>query len=123
MLHASSLKVKNLMRDRTLGSLIFTLSVLAMIGYFCWLFLAPEDIVIMGKPLSEWALIVPIIIIVYAFLLIVAWIGWAMASTPPPLPLSKKTSEGEEANEKEEEPGIVTCLRTRYLHQLFSLRV
>jgi Na+/proline symporter len=91
------------MRDKTLGVLIFTLSVLAMIGYFCWLFLAPEDVVILGKPLSEWALIVPVIIIVYAFLFIVAWIGWAMASTPPPLPLTKKTSEEEEETEKEEE--------------------
>ncbi|MDH5419306.1 MAG: phosphatidylinositol N-acetylglucosaminyltransferase subunit P family protein [Candidatus Bathyarchaeota archaeon] len=91
------------MKDKTLGILIFTLSVLAMIGYFCWLFLAPEDIVILGKTLSEWALIVPVIIIVYAFLFIVAWIGWAMASTPPPLPLTKKTSEEEEKTEKEEE--------------------
>jgi len=91
------------MKNKTLGILIFTLSVLAMIGYFCWLFLAPEDIVILGKPLSEWALIVPIIIIVYAFLFIVAWIGWAMASTPPPLPLTKKTPEEEKETEKEEE--------------------
>jgi len=91
------------MKNKTLGILIFTLSLLAMIGYFCWLFLAPEDIVILGKPLSEWALIVPIIIIVYAFLFIVAWIGWAMASTPPPLPFTKKTSEEEKETEKEEE--------------------
>jgi hypothetical protein len=98
------------MKDKTLGILIFTLSVLAMIGYFCWLFLAPEDIVILGKPLSEWALIVPIIIIVYAVLFIVAWIGWAMASTPPPLPLTKKTPEEEKETEKEEEQGLVTSL-------------
>ncbi len=91
------------MKDKTLGILIFTLSVLAMIGYFCWLFLVPEDIIILGKTLSEWALIVPVIIIVYAFLFIVAWIGWAMASTPPPLPLTKKTSEEEEETQKEEE--------------------
>jgi Na+/proline symporter len=90
------------MRDKTLGILIFTLSLLAMIGYFCWLFLAPEDIVILGKSLSEWALIVPVIIIVYVFLFIVAWIGWAMASTPPPLPLTNKTSEKKEETEKEE---------------------
>jgi Na+/proline symporter len=88
------------MRDKTLGVLIFTLSILAMIGYFCWLFLAPEDIDILGKPLSEWALIVPVIIIVYAFLFILAWIGWAMASTPPPLPLTKKSSEEKEETEK-----------------------
>jgi hypothetical protein len=94
---------ENLVNDKSLGSLIFTLSLLAMIGYFCWLFLLPEDIIILGKPLSEWALIVPIIIIVYAFLFIVAWIGWAMASTPPPLPLTKKTWEEETETTKEEE--------------------
>ncbi len=91
------------MKDKTLGILIFTLSVLAMVGYFGWLFLAPKDIVILGKPLSEWALIVPVMIIVYAFLFIVAWIGWALASTPPPLPLTKKTSEEEEEETEKEE--------------------
>jgi len=91
------------MKDKTLGTLIFALSVLAMIGYFFWLFLPPEDVVILGKTLGEWALIVPVIIIVYAFLFIVAWIGWAMASTPPPLQLAKRTSEEEEETEKEEE--------------------
>jgi len=90
------------MDNKTFGILIFTISVLSMIGYFCWLFLTPEDIVILGKPLSDWALIVPVIIIVYAFLFIVAWIGWAMASTPPPLPLTKKTSEEEEENKQNE---------------------
>ena len=94
---------ENRVNDKSLGILIFTLSLGAMIGYFCWLFLLPEDIIILGKPLSEWALIVPIIIIVYAFLFIVAWIGWAMASTPPPLPLTKKTSEEEAETTKEEE--------------------
>ena len=91
------------MNNKSLGILIFTLSLVAMIGYFCWLFLVPEEIIILGKPLSEWALIVPIIIIVYAFLFIVAWIGWAMASIPPPLPLTKKTSEEEAETTKEEE--------------------
>lgn len=91
------------MKDKTLGILIFTLSVIAMIGYFCWLFLAPEDIVILGKNLSEWALIVPVVIIVYAFLFIAAWIGWAMASVPPPLSLTKKPSGEEEETEKAEE--------------------
>jgi len=90
------------MRDKSLGMLIFATSILAMIGYFCWLFLAPKDLEFLGKTLSEWALIVPVVIIVYAFLFIVAWIGWAMASTPPPLPPTKKTSEDEEETEKEE---------------------
>ncbi len=92
------------MRDKSLGILMFTVSVLAMIGYFCWLFswlILPQDAIILGKSLSEWALIVPIMIIVYAFLFIVAWIGWAMASTPPPLPVTQKPPEGKEETEEE----------------------
>jgi len=84
------------MRDKTLGILILTLSILAMIGYFCWLFLSPKDLEILGKPFRDWALIVPVVVIVYAFLFIVAWVGWAMASTPPPLPPTKKVSEDKE---------------------------
>ncbi len=88
------------MKNKTLGVLIFTLGVLAMIGYFYWLFLAPKDMVILGRPLRDWALIFPVVIIVYAFLVIILWVGWAMASTPPPLPLAKKTSEEEETEEE-----------------------
>jgi len=76
-----------------LGFLIFALAIVAMIGYFCWLFLSPEDVVLLGKTLSEWAIIVPVIIIVYAFLFVVAWIGWALASTAPPLPVTGEPSE------------------------------
>ncbi len=91
------------MRDKSLGILMFIISVLAMIGYFIWLFswlLLPEDTLILGKPISDWALIIPVGIIVYAFLFIVAWIGWAMASTPPPLSVVQKPPE-EETEEEE----------------------
>jgi len=81
------------LRDRSLGVLIFVLSIVAMIGYFCWLFMFPEDVVFLGKTLSEWAIIVPVIIIVYAVLFVVAWIGWALASTAPPLPVTGEPSE------------------------------
>jgi len=57
-----------------------------MVAYFWLLFLSPEDI-------REWALIIPVIIIVYAFLLVIAWIGWALASTAPPLPVTGEPSE------------------------------
>jgi len=64
-----------------------------MIGYFCWLFMAPEDVIFLGKTLSEWAIIIPVLIIVYAVLFVVAWIGWALASTAPPLPVAGEPSE------------------------------
>jgi hypothetical protein len=63
-----------------------------MIVYFCLLFLSPEDVVFLGKNLSEWAIIVPVLIIVYAVLVVVAWIGWALASTAPPLPVTGEPS-------------------------------
>ena len=75
-----------------MGVLIFVASIVAMIGYFCWLFLSPEDVTFLGKTLSEWAIIVPVVIIVYAVLVVVAWIGWALASTAPPLPVTAEHS-------------------------------
>jgi hypothetical protein len=84
------------MRDKSLGILMFGVSVLVMIGYFTLLFswiVLPTDVLLLGKSLSEWALIIPVMIIVYAFLFIVAWVGWAMVSTPPPLPIPQKTPE------------------------------
>lgn len=81
------------MRDKSLGVLIFVIALAAMVGYFWWLFLAPESVVFLGKSLREWALIIPILLIVYAILFVVAWIGWALASTAPPLPISGETSE------------------------------
>jgi hypothetical protein len=83
----------NWLRDRSLGVLILALAIVAMIVYFCWLFLSPEDIMFLGKTLSEWAIIIPIIIIVYAVLFVVAWIGWALASTAPPLPVTGEPTE------------------------------
>jgi Na+/H+ antiporter NhaC len=75
------------LRDKSLGVLIFVASIVAMVGYFWLLFLSPEDVTFLEKSLSEWAIIVPVVIIVYAVLVVVAWIGWALASTAPPLPV------------------------------------
>jgi hypothetical protein len=81
------------LRDKSLGVLIFVASIVAMIGYFCWLFLSPEDVTFLRKPLSEWAIIIPVMIIVYAVLFVAAWIGWALASTAPPLPVTGEPAE------------------------------
>lgn len=81
------------MRNRSLGALFFALALLAMVGYFWLLFLAPQDAVFLGKTSSEWAIVVPVVIIVYAVLLVVAWIGWALASTAPPLPVTVQLSD------------------------------
>jgi len=88
-------------RDKAWGILLFLLSLLAMAGYFWWLFLAPEWN-ILGRSLRDWAVIIPVMLIVYFFLFILLWIGWAMATTPPPLPVAKKPEGEREEPEKKE---------------------
>jgi hypothetical protein len=81
------------LRDRSLGALLLALALVAMVGYFWLLFLVPDDAVYLGKTVNEWAIIIPVIIIVYAVLVVVAWIGWALASTAPPLPVTAEHSD------------------------------
>ncbi|PVX25408.1 MAG: hypothetical protein CW691_04670 [Candidatus Bathyarchaeum sp.] len=76
-----------------MGALLFALALLAMVGYFWLLFLAPQDAVFLEKTISEWAIILPVVIIVYAVLIVIAWIGWALASTAPPLPVNAEPSD------------------------------
>ena len=90
------------MNDRAIGALILALSVLAMVGYFLWFF-GPY---LPGWPwwnqaASEWAIRIPVIVAVYAVLGILGWIGYTMATTPPPVPIEKTLELGEEGSEKE----------------------
>ncbi|KYH41586.1 MAG: hypothetical protein AYL32_003980 [Candidatus Bathyarchaeota archaeon B26-2] len=93
------------MRDVSQGRLLFALSVVTMIVYFWAVFMAPRDVVdpILGRTIGEWAIIIPVLIFVYLFLFVVAWIGWTMATTPPPLPVKGKVSIPEETREGDEE--------------------
>jgi len=98
------------MKDKSLGSLIVGVSVIIMIGYFVWAFaplLGPAVSSWISPEMSEWAYRLPVILAVYMMLLIVAWIGYTMATTPPPIPLESpleiereeydSTKTGEEA--------------------------
>ena len=78
------------MNDKSLGSLIVGVSVVIMVGYFVWAFaplLGPAVTSWISPEMSEWAYRLPVILAVYMMLLIVAWIGYTMATTPPPIPL------------------------------------
>ncbi len=78
------------MNDKSLGSLIVAVSVVIMVGYFVWAFaplLGPVVTSWISPEMSEWAYRLPVILAVYMMLLIVAWIGYTMATTPPPIPL------------------------------------
>jgi len=84
------------MRDVVWGILLIILSVTTMIVYFWALFLSPSDIKLWKFSITEWAILIPVLIFVYLFLFVVAWIGWAMATTPPTLPIPEENIEGKE---------------------------
>jgi hypothetical protein len=68
-----------------------------MFVYFWALFLVPQDVTVLGRTVSDWALLIPVVIMVYLFLVILAWIGWAMVTTPPDIPPTREdlVEEGE----------------------------
>ncbi|RLI14488.1 transcriptional regulator [Candidatus Bathyarchaeota archaeon] len=85
-------------KDQTIGGIIFIVCVVVAILYTIGLFY-------FGNPLS-WEIqftlvVIPVFIAFIAVMFIGAWIGWTMATTPPPKPIEEITSEMEE--EKEEE--------------------
>ena len=83
------------MRDKEWGIILIILSVTTMIVYFWALFLSPSDVKFWKFSISEWALLIPVLVFVYLFLFVVAWIGWAMATTPPTLPIPEEDAEKE----------------------------
>jgi hypothetical protein len=78
------------------------ITVLIMIGYFFWSF-APflGSMFTWLSPYAEWAVKLPILAAVYIMLFIVLWIGYTMATTPPPIPLDNPL-DLEREGEKEE---------------------
>jgi hypothetical protein len=51
-----------------------------------------------------WAVIIPVFIAFIAIMVIGAWIGWTMATTPPPKPIEEITTEIEGKKEKSVAP-------------------
>jgi hypothetical protein len=76
------------MDDKSLGSTIMVATIVVMLVYFVWAFpgLFGTLFAWLG-PYSEWAFKLPVIAAVYMILFIVLWIGYTMATTPPPVPL------------------------------------
>jgi cytoskeletal protein RodZ len=54
-----------------------------------------------GWLIEFWLIAIPVFLAFIAILGIGAWIGWTMATTPPPKPIEEITSEIEEKKEEE----------------------
>ena len=95
------------MDDKSLGSTIMVATIVVMLVYFVWAFpgLFGTLFAWLG-PYSEWAFKLPVIAAVYMILFIILWIGYTMATTPPPVPLDTPLdldNEFDLDNEEEEE--------------------
>ena len=92
-------------KDQAIGGAIFVVCLLVAIGYVVTLFY-PSWFEWIGLSFNAsdvqfWAVAIPVFIAFVAIMFIGAWIGWTMATTPPPKPIEEITSGMEE---KAEEP-------------------
>jgi predicted DNA-binding transcriptional regulator len=92
---------KQLSKEQAIGGILFAICVIIGILYTVGLFY-------FGNPLSEWniefwLIAIPVFLAFIAIMGIGAWIGWTMATTPPPKPIEEMTSEAEENKEIEHE--------------------
>jgi predicted DNA-binding transcriptional regulator len=93
-------------KDQSIGGIIFVVCVVIAILYVVTLFY-PQWLVGIGiqdvSSVQFWVVAIPVFIAFVAVMAIGAWIGWTMATTPPPKPIEEITGEIEE--EKKEETG------------------
>lgn len=95
-------------KDQAIGGAILAVCLIVALGYIVALFgytfiieqvpalkIAEPDVV------AYWLIAAPVFIAFVAILFIGAWIGWTMATTPPPKPIEEITTEIED---KKEEP-------------------
>jgi len=96
-------------KDQAIGALIFIVCLVVAIGYLIAMFL-PNMVAdwlstfTTASPtgVRYWLVAIPVLVAFVAVLAIGAWIGWTMATTPPPKPLEE--IEAEEKKEEEEKP-------------------
>ena len=92
-------------KDQIIGGVIFLVCVAIAIFYVATLFY-PEWLGILGIKAAAanvqfWAIAIPVFIAFIAIMGIGAWIGWTMATTPPPKPIEEIQSEEEKAGEEQ----------------------
>jgi hypothetical protein len=92
-------------KDQGIGGAILLVCVIVAIGYIVTLFY-PSWLSFIGihsanKDIQFWVIAIPVFVAFVAIMFIGAWIGWTMATTPPPKPIEEITTEMED---KKEEP-------------------
>jgi predicted DNA-binding transcriptional regulator len=103
-------------KDQGIGGAILAVCVMVAIGYLILVIFPGQFIGLFEKITSSTgtdtrldAVLILVSVAFVAILAIGAWIGWTMATTPPPKPIEEITSEIEE---KKEEPKAETTAPT-----------
>jgi len=97
-------------KDQAIGGLIFIVCAIVGLFYVVTLFY-PQWLGVFGlstdadslKVIQFWIVAVPVLVAFIAIMGIGAWIGWTMATTPPPKPIEEITTEIEIEEKKTEE--------------------
>jgi len=93
-------------KDRLIGAIMLIAAILIWLCYtyygLIYIALGKHILSFLPKISPMLAIAIPVWLGMTAILFIVAWIGWTMATTPPPESL-EELSELEELEEKEEE--------------------
>jgi len=98
-------------KDQGIGGAILLVCVVVAVVYLVALFgyeqlIRPWLDIGSSVDVRFWLIAVPVFVAFVAILFIGAWIGWTMATTPPPKPIEEITTEIEDKKEKSkvEEP-------------------
>ena len=95
-------------KDQAIGGAILLVCVVVAVVYLVALFgyeqlIKPWLNIGSAVDVRFWLIAVPVFVAFVAILFIGAWIGWTMATTPPPKPIEEITTEIED---KKEEPKV-----------------
>lgn len=86
-------------KDQAIGATILTVCLLVVIFYLATLFypqwLSTLGVQVTPSNVQFWTIAVPVMIAFVAILSIGGWIGWTMATTPPPKPIDEVTPDPE----------------------------
>jgi predicted DNA-binding transcriptional regulator len=96
---------KTLSKDQAIGAAILIVCLAVALFYIVTLFY-PQWLDTFGVQVTQaniqfWLIAIPVFIAFIAIMGIGAWIGWTMATTPPPKPIEDITSEIEKDTEKQ----------------------
>lgn len=83
-------------RDRAVGAGLVIVSLIIIVVYVWLLFFPPQGVTIGGVPVDVFLLKLTAAIAVVAVFGILAWIGYTLATTPPPKPIEEIEKEIEE---------------------------